>query len=250
MQFLEKNKALLITVLLSGTVLMALFSLHITKKAEFLAESYFEIEPQTEEELKELQEQELIEEKGMETNQAFNEDQEFKEMMQNFKTASNAPVNESNQAEQPPQEESSESTNDVLTSNSEINASKNYSVDEQERKSFNKAKDILAMHSPKKSTDKSISNKNSSVSFSLKNRNKVNLPPPVYLCETSGKIVVNIKVDSNGRVTDAYLNTSSSSKNQCLVDSALDYARNAIFSADAKKTEQIGSITYYFKGKR
>jgi len=250
LQFLQKHKALLITVLISGTVLLALFSLHITKTTEFLAESYFKIEPQTEDELKELEEQELIEKKGAETNQAFNEDQEFKDMMRNFKTASNAPVNETNEAEQPPQEESSENENDVLTSNSDINASKNQGVDEQERKSFKKAKDILAMHSPKKSTDKSISNKNSSVSFSLKNRTKVKLPPPVYLCETSGKIIVNIKVNNIGRVTDAYLNTSSSSKNQCLVDSALDYARNAIFSADANKTEQIGSITYYFKGKR
>ncbi|MEM6514988.1 MAG: TonB family protein, partial [Bacteroidota bacterium] len=101
-----------------------------------------------------------------------------------------------------------------------------------------------------KSNDESISNKNSSVSFSLKGRKKVKLPPPVYLCETSGKIVVNIKVDTNGLVTDAYINSSSSTKNQCLVDSALDYAKNARFSSDAAKTEQIGSITYYFKGKR
>lgn len=250
MQIIEKHKALIITALISGTVILALFSAHITKKSEFIAESYFEIEPETEEELKEMLEQELIEKNAAETNQAFNEDQEFKEMMRNFKTASNAPVNETTKAEETPQEESSETENDVLTSKSDINTSTNHGIDEKERKSFNKAKDILAMHSPKKSENKSISNKNSSVSFSLRNRKKVKLPPPVYLCETSGKIVVNIKVDSNGRVTNAYINSSSSSKNECLVESALDYARNAKFSSDLNKTEQIGSITYYFKGKR
>ena len=249
MHIIEKHKALIITALISGTVILALFSAHITKKSEFIAESYFEIEPQTEEELKEMQKQELIEKNGTETNQAFNEDQEFKEMMRNFKTASNAPINETTETEETPQEESSETENNVLTSNSDSNASKNYAVDEKERQSFNKAKDILAMHSPNKSNEKSKANKNSSVSFSLSNRNKIKLPPPVYLCETSGKIVVNIKVDSKGNVTDAYINSSSSSNNKCLIDAALNYAQNARFSSDAKKTEQIGSITYYFKGK-
>ena len=54
MHFLEKHKALLITALITGTVILAMFSFSLTKKAEFLAESYYEMEPQTIEELKEL----------------------------------------------------------------------------------------------------------------------------------------------------------------------------------------------------
>ena len=249
MHFLEKHKALLITALITGTVIFAMFSFSLTKKAEFLAESYYEMEPQTIEELKELEEQKILEQTNAETNQAQNEDTDFKEMMRNFKSVNTNEVNETTEPPETPQEESSETEDDVLTSNSNVNASKNFAVKEQERESFNKAKDILAMHSAKKSEENSPSNKNSSVSFSLKNRTKVKLPPPVYLCETTGKIVVNITVNAQGQVTDTYINSSSSSKNQCLIDNALDYAQNAIFSVDASTKSQIGSITYYFKGK-
>ncbi len=249
MNFIEKHKALLITVLITGTVILAMFSFSLSKKAEFLAESYYEMEPQTIEELKELEAQKELEKAGAETNQAQNEDEEFKEMMRNFKSVNTDEVNETTETPETPQEETSETEDNVLTSKSDVNASKSYAVKDKERASFNKAKDILAMHSPKKSEDNNPSNKNSSVSFSLTNRTKVKLPPPVYLCETTGKIVVNITVNENGQVTDTYINSSSSSKNQCLIDNALDYAQNAIFSVDNTKKKQIGSITYYFKGK-
>ena len=63
-----------------------MFSFHITKQREFVAESYYEIEPQTIEELKELEELEALEKSLSKTNQAFNEDKAFKEMMKNFKS--------------------------------------------------------------------------------------------------------------------------------------------------------------------
>ncbi|WP_026754701.1 energy transducer TonB [Sediminibacter sp. Hel_I_10] len=250
MNFIEKHKALLITVLISGTVLMTLFSMRLTKEAEFLAESFYEIEPQTAEELEALEAEKALENAKSATNQAFNEDEEFKEMMRNFKTVNTNQVNETKAKEAPAQEEASETPDNVLTANaSSANASKNYAVKEKERQSFNKAKDILAMHSPEKNKDNSDSNKSSTVSFSLKNRTKVKLPPPVYLCETTGKIVVNITVNADGQVTDTYINSSSSSDNKCLIENALDYAKNALFSQDPNTKSQIGSITYYFIGK-
>ena len=250
MNFLDKHKALLITALISGIVLLAMFSLHIKQADEFISESYYEIEPQTIEELQALEEQLKAEEAAKSTtNEAFNEDQEFKEMMKNFKSMASNDFEKAPETEENVTEETSETPDDVQTSNSNFNSSKAYAVKENERQSFNKANDILAMHSSKK-TDKDIkSNKSSSVSFSLKNREKVKLPPPVYLCEVTGKIVVNITVNSNGLVTDTYINSSSSSDNQCLIDHALEYAENAIFSSDATTKSQIGSITYYFKGK-
>ena len=105
------------------------------------------------------------------------------------------------------------------------------------------------MHSSIKTKNDNKANRNSSVSFSLKNRDKIKLPPPIYLCEVTGKIVVNINVNSNGLVTDTYINSTSSTNNQCLIDHAIEYAQNAIFSSDASIKTQIGSITYYFKGK-
>lgn len=250
MNFLDKHKALLITVLISGTLLLAMFSLHIKLADEFISESYYEIEPQTIEELQALEEQLKAEEAAKSsTNEAFNEDEAFKEMMKNFKSIATNDFEKATEAEEDVSEESSETPDDVQTSTSNYNSSKAYAVKENERQSFNKAKDILAMHSSKKTDKDTKSNRNSSVSFSLKNRSKVKLPPPVYLCEVTGKIVVNITVDSNGLVTDTYINSSSSSDNQCLIDHALEYAENAIFSSDANTKSQIGSITYYFKGK-
>lgn len=227
-----------------------MFSFHISKNTEFISESYYEIEPQTIEELKVLEERLKAEEAlKATTNEAFNEDQEFKEMMKNFKSMASNDFEKTTQKHEEITEESSEILDDIITSNSNYSSSKQYAIQDNERKSFNKAKDILASQSNKKTSNDSKSNRNSSVSFSLKNRTKVKLPPPVYLCEVTGKIIVNITVDSNGIVTDTYINSSSSSSNQCLIDHALEYAQNAVFSADTSTKSQIGSITYYFKGK-
>ncbi|WP_299225455.1 hypothetical protein [uncultured Psychroserpens sp.] len=249
MSFIHKHKALLITLLISGTIVFTMFSFHIKQHTQFVSENYYEIEPQTIEELKQLEALEAMEKAKAETNQAFNEDEEFKEMMKNFKSMSDDDLNETTQEQEESIEDVSETPNNILTSNTSYNNSKAYAVKEKERQSFNKAKDILAMHSPKKSEEKSKGNRNSSVSFSLRNRDKIKLPPPVYLCEVTGKIIVNITVNSNGVVTDTYINSSSSSNNQCLIDHALEYAKNAVFSSDANTKSQIGSITYYFKGK-
>lgn len=250
MQLIEKHKALIITILLTGIIIFGMFSFHIKQQEDLIAETYFEIEPQTIEELKKLQElEEMKEALASNTNEAFNEDQEFKDMMRNFKSMANSRDDQAEKREETPSEEASQAQEDVLTSHSDYNSSKTYSVKEQERAALNKAKDILAMHSPEKKDRNQTSNKRSSVTFSLKGRSKVKLPPPVYLCEDSGKIVINVTVNSNGLVTKAYVNSSSSSENQCLIDSALEYAENAIFNADASQQSQIGSITYYFQAK-
>lgn len=237
------------TSLISGTLVLAMFSFHITKNTELIAESYYEVEPQTEEELKELEQLKAIEDlanKNPETNEAFNENEEFKEMMRNFKSVDAYDDTQDNLNES--QEESSSTPEDMLTSNENLGTLKNYALKEQERNSFSKANDVLAMHAPKKEDKNLKSNANSSVSFSLTKRNKVKLEPPIYLCEVGGKIVVNITVNDKGQVTDTYINSSSSSSNQCLIDTALEYAKNAVFSSADRKS-QIGSITYYFKGK-
>ena len=92
-------------------------------------------------------------------------------------------------------------------------------------------------------------NTKSTVSFSLVDRKKVYIPIPVYLCEVDGIIVINITVDANGSVTNAYFNNASSSKNACLIEHALEYAKSSKFSADSSKKTQLGSITFSFIGK-
>ena len=46
MNFTEKHKALLISVLISATLVLALFSFHLKQKAELITESYYELEPE------------------------------------------------------------------------------------------------------------------------------------------------------------------------------------------------------------
>lgn len=94
-----------------------------------------------------------------------------------------------------------------------------------------------------------LKDKRTSISFSLVDRNAYRLPPPIYTCIEGGKVVINIKVDANGYVTEADFNDKSSgTSNGCLVDNAITYALKARFSPSTKNT-QIGTITYLFQPK-
>jgi hypothetical protein len=91
-----------------------------------------------------------------------------------------------------------------------------------------------------------VNNRNSSVTFTLKGREKKDIPNPIYTCNGSGKVVVKIEVNQNGYVIDAKIDKKkSSTRNECLFDNALDYAQDALFSSSELK-EQKGYITYYF----
>jgi len=135
--------------------------------------------------------------------------------------------------------------NDVTKTQEEPKASEKKSIPD-ENPVFNDINDIINKRSEK---NRNNSNKNSSISYSLVDREHTFLPTPVYLCEYGGKIVINITVDSDGVVIDAYVNSSSASSNGCLIDSALEYAKAAIFSINPTKPSQLGTITFLFKGK-
>ena len=224
-------KALIITIFLSTIVLFLGFTIHIKKKSELVAETYFEMDAQelVEEELEEL-EALLKSFDNITTNEAFNENQkqealedaEFEKLLEEIRNRNNV-----TEPQEKPKESEQESTPD-------------------ENPAFNDINDIINKRSEK---NRNNSNKNSSISYSLVDREYTFLPTPVYLCEYGGKIVINITVDSNGNVIDAYLNSSSASSNGCLIDSALEYAKAAIFSINPAKPSQLGTITFLFKGK-
>lgn len=93
------------------------------------------------------------------------------------------------------------------------------------------------------------SNRNTSAYFSLKDRDALYIPLPVYTCIQGGEVVINIKVDNEGYVTEAAFNSrASNTNNGCLVDNAIEYARKARFSKGSS-VEQIGTITFLFEGK-
>ncbi len=224
-------KALIITTFLSTIVLFLGFTIHIKKKSELVAETYFEMDAQelVEEELEEL-EALLKSFDNITTNEAFNENQkqealedaEFEKLLEEIRNR-----------------------NDVTKTQEEPKASEKKSIPD-ENPAFNDINDIINKRSEK---NRNNSNKNSSISYSLVDREHTFLPTPVYLCEYGGKIVINITVDSDGVVIDAYVNSSSASSNGCLIDSALEYAKAAIFSINPTKPSQLGTITFLFKGK-
>ena len=261
MEFIEKHKALIITTLISGTLVLAMFAVGIKKQAEVMAESYFELPPPlTSEEQKLLEELAMNNPNISETNKAYNSENEFKEMMKNFKSVNSDDFDKNAKKTETEVVDAPDEVKDI--ENNPV--AQDYSLNENELSSYSKINSVIAMRSAEKrqaaksngnnSTNNLASNSaintNSSVSYSLVNRKDKHLPPPVYLCEEGGKIVINITVNASGEVVEAYVNTSSNSKNACLIESALQYANDARFSPDPSKSKQIGCITYYFKGKK
>jgi hypothetical protein len=248
MPFIDRYKALIITLLLSGIVVFAMFSIHITKKAAFIAESLYEIVPKTEEELKEDLEKELqkaFEDKSKIIDKAFNEDQEFKDLMKNFKA-----LNSNNLEDKTEITETSETTEIVeqTITNANSTSENGYGLKQSETETYQKLKDLLAQKANAKHTIANHAKGGSTLTYSLKDRTLLSYKTPRYLCERNGKIVVNVRVNQNGDVFEAYINGASNSDNQCLHDHALEYAKSVRFN-NSNRSDQLGSITFYFKGK-
>jgi hypothetical protein len=235
----DKHKALLITLLLSGAVILCGFNLSLKTQDELIVESYYEIEPEKEltpEEAKLLEALEKINASKAETNSAFNETEKNKHFAQAYQQIA------------PPEDyvpASSEESDGADDSSNSIDDKKPLkpAINKEELSAYSKVNDLL-----KKQQNEGVNTK-STISFSLVNRKKIYIPIPVYLCEVDGKIVVNITVDTNGKVIDTYINTSSTSSNECLIEHALKYAKDSRFSADVSKNTQLGSITFSFIGK-
>ena len=259
MKLRDRHKALLITFLIMGTVIMLIFSLSLKNQPLPVAESYYELKPEKTPEEKLLEAMAMNDKSSKETNKAFNEADDYKEMMKNFKSLSSNDFDENTKQTETDVVEPPQEVTDVINTPT----SQDNSLNADELSSYSKINKVIAMRSAERrksaaSKGANASNKtgltssvnrNSSVSYSLKDRKDQHLPPPVYLCEENGKVVINITVNSMGAVTDTSVNkAASTSSNDCLIDSALEYAKDARFdSASAEK--QIGTITYIFVGK-
>jgi Skp family chaperone for outer membrane proteins len=230
-------KALIITAFLSTVVVFLVFTIHIKKKSELVAETFYQMEAEDLiEDKKEKLEEILKSIDNLTTNRAYNEtkkyeeleDAEFEKRLEEIRNRNNV-------------EETEQEPNDSETKNNST---------PEENPIYNNINDIINKRSEKKRETTDYANTNSSISYSLVDRTHTFLPTPIYLCEYGGKIVVNITVNNNGEVTDAYVNDSSVSNNGCLVDSALEYAKASKFDRDVTKPSQLGTITFYFKGKQ
>ena len=84
--------------------------------------------------------------------------------------------------------------------------------------------------------------------YSLEGRIHIKLPLPIYKCEGSGKVVLNIAVNQRGAVISATVNADeSSSDDYCLHEMAKDAAFRSRFNYDpSAPSRQQGTLTYHF----
>lgn len=84
--------------------------------------------------------------------------------------------------------------------------------------------------------------------YFLTGRHHVELPVPIYKCEGSGVIVVNITVNQQGNIVSSQINTAeSNTADPCLIEAASDAVRRTRFNPDDKaEPKQSGSITFQF----
>lgn len=243
MKFIEQYKAGIITFLITGTIVLAMFSLQLKQKGKLITESYYEILPEPEI-IKE--EQELLDAlDGKSTNKAFNEDQEYKEMMRNFKTIS------ANDFERTTKALEEAKTSDIIEESNITKSYANsnaYALNSEETESYKKLQEELNKRLENKKIADEHAKTKSTLTYSLVGRTMQDYDIPRYLCERGGKIVVNIVVNGKGIVTDASANGSSNSSNQCLINRAIEYAKEVQFDSSSK-TKQIGTITFLFRGK-
>ena len=88
----------------------------------------------------------------------------------------------------------------------------------------------------------------SNIEYELENRSYKYLPVPVYKCEESGEVTIEITVNRRGYIINTkIIESSSSGDTDCLNAAAMRAATNTIFNTDYNATaRQLGTITYKF----
>lgn len=220
MEFIEKHKALIITSLLMGIFVLSLYNINMIAKQKEQSEILMEIPEELMEELTKEDEPEPQPEEDRQliaskrTHDAFNEDfEDHDEIEERIKSLT--------EVEEPePVEETPE---DIPAIEEEIKKEEPKPEPEDTNNSY------------------------SSSSWSLQGRKLLGkIPNPVYTCNASGKVVVKIEVNKNGYVIDTKIDKrKSTTRNECLFDNAIEYARGALFS-NSEIEKQDGTITYYF----
>jgi TonB family protein len=118
---------------------------------------------------------------------------------------------------------------------------------ESEKSSEEDALNLGSKEDKKTNKEEKIYKGPAKIMVDLANRKLRFVPEPVYRCQNRGTVVVDISVDQKGKVTAVSLISGKSSRDECLIESALQYARQSLFSADASAPAvQKGTITYEF----
>ncbi|NAS31288.1 hypothetical protein GTQ40_09925 [Flavobacteriaceae bacterium R38] len=250
----DKQLSLLITFFVMSIVSLVLFNIHLSgiKEPEYLFELSLD-ESLLEEELLEFQEQ--PEQELVKTHLAYNEAAEsrFDKELDEFKTLEEI-LEEGKQAEAENAEENTDEEANESSDDENNNENDNYLTSSGGQGSLTSAAktkkrslDSDGNNASEEIVKNNVANRNTSISYSLKDRLHRTLPNPIYTCAQQGKIVINIKVDQSGNVIEATFNqASSTSKNGCLIDNAIAYAKRSKFQTSSR-SNQLGSITYLFQ---
>jgi len=237
MDFFDRHKALIITILFFAVLLLGLFNFNLANKNRKAREILMDLDNlKIEEPVVEKPEPEEVPKKNTretaQTHQAFNENLEDREENLDQQLQEIFEKNSALQTEA--------SENETSNSSGNFNFQDKKKEQVQKKSDGNKTSEVTS--TKKGGID------HSSISYSLLGRGAVDIPNPVYTCDRSGKIVVNISVNAEGRVTSTSVNKgSSSTTNECLTDQALEYAAKAVFSRLPGRNSQPGTITYNFK---
>ncbi len=85
------------------------------------------------------------------------------------------------------------------------------------------------------------------LSYTLDGRSATRLPIPAYRCYGGGQVTVNIHVDRQGRVVNAWVSESVSASDRCLREFAIRAAKQSRFTASSTAPDpQEGNIVYQF----
>jgi hypothetical protein len=84
--------------------------------------------------------------------------------------------------------------------------------------------------------------------YDLAGRHHIVLPIPIYKCEGAGQITLAIDVDRSGNVVKAEpASQLSTTKDQCLTETAVEYAYRSRFNSDlSAPAKQSGFLTFVF----
>ena len=238
MDFFDRHKALIITVLIFSILILLMYNIKMSNESKMIQETLIQLNdlrttPPPEEEPEELEPAEpQPPTPTVQTHQAFNQNQE--ESQRNFESRLDE-IFQKNAAQQEAAEEEA-----AQTSRGEVALNNTRKERRQEASQGN--------NNSQETSVKEGSLRNSSIAFSLVGRTAVFIPNPIYTCDRQGRVVVNITVNATGDVVDTSINkNASSTSNQCLTDMALEYAADAKFSRLAGRNSQPGTITYNFQ---
>ncbi|WP_161805015.1 hypothetical protein [Lacinutrix mariniflava] len=237
----NSHKALAISLLIAGSVILSLFNFSLIKQNEVVAETLIDITP-PDLFIEDARKDTEPKDNSQKTNKGYNKTKDYKHFTQAFKPIAPPKDYDDPRLKNISKKISKEKETPKTNGNSKSNT--------KELSSFKSVSAILNKRkkATQQSSSKASANKNSSIIYSLKGRTDTALPIPIYLCETQGKIVVNITVNAFGEVVSTAINSTSTSSNACLQKNALEFAKEAHFDV-SKKTSQVGTITFTFEGK-